>query len=456
MPRNLPRAESVHVALRACAVAALGFAAAVRAEPLQWSADLAAGYEHTDNLNRSEQSPESAGFATGTARFGLLDRTRTLYADMEAVGNWYDFPSGSTGQDFRPAVDGFFEWVPVPERFMWRLSDNYGEIAPNSNGALAPAGIERLNVLSTGPDLRLPISADNTFIAEARYSRADYQVSPSDNHRLSGQVGIAHELENTALLSFDVAHGRTSSDSGGPSYDISSLFANYLVVGRRGGIDASVGVSKLKSNTDSPTGAFADIRLEHDLSASTSLSMDLVHRFGDAAGAFARRQDLDTDIGNIANVQASGVALRETAADVGLGFSGRRTVAGLSVAYYNEREYGTGVSATSRHGTDLLGSFEFTLRPDFVFGGEAIQRFWDDTVSSGARGTELRGYLTWQFFRSLGLTLAAERYEQSHTIANYTETRYYATLAWRLSRGEVTRVRPGFDTAARRRFQYER
>ncbi len=424
---------------------------------LQFSAGVEAGYEHTSNLYRTPQAPESAEFATGTGRIMLVDQTRTLYADVEAVGRWFDFPEGTPGSDFRPAADVFVMWTPVADTFGWRFTDSLGEIAANANGGLAPADRERVNVFSTGPDLRLPLGAGSYFFtAGARYSRADYENSPTDSDRLAGQAGLARELDSGALLSFNVLHERTEQDATGTDYDVSNVFLNYMLGGARGALDASVGVSRLSSGGDEPTGAFADIRLVRDLNASLSLAVDLVHRFGDAAAVFGRRQDLEPDIGSIANVQVTGQALRETAGDVGLAFTGRRTVAALAVSHYRERTYGGAIAATDRNGTDLAATVDFTLRPDFVIGADAVQRWWEDATSSSARASELRGRVTWQFIQRLGLSVGAEHYEQSNTNQDYTETRYFARLAWQFTRGEVTRQRPGFDAAARRRIQYGR
>ena len=429
-------------------------AAAQTAGP-QWSADIAAGVEHTDNLNRTEQSPESASFGTARGHFTLLQQTRTLYADFDGVGIWRDFPTGTPGPDFTPAADTLVVWTPVAERFSWRLSDNLGEIAPSSNGALAPVNRERLNVLSTGPNLQIPWGDSNWFTAAARYGRVDYQISPADGNRVAGQLGVAHGLDNGALLSLNVSQARTSLDSTDVRYDIGSLYANYLQTGARGAIDGSVGVSRLRNSSDQSTGAYADVRLMRELTAQTSIVLDLVHRYGDAAAVFSRQQDLETDIGSIANVQPSGQALRETAADLSLTWGARRTDAGFTLYHYRETQYGTSAT-THRRGTDVLGYFEFKLLPNFIIGGEGAERWWSDETTDSARASELRGYVTWQFLSRLGLSAGAEHYTQSHSLQNYTETRYFAALAWQVTRSEVVRERPTFDTAARRRIQYGR
>ena len=126
------------------------------------------------------------------------------------------------------------------------------------------------------------------------------------------------------------------------------------------------------------------------------------------------------------------------------------------MSHYRERTYGGAIAATDRNGTDLAATVDFTLRPDFVIGADAVQRWWEDATSSSARASELRGRVTWQFIQRLGLSVGAEHYEQSNTNQDYTETRYFARLAWQFTRGEVTRQRPGFDAAARRRIQYGR
>jgi hypothetical protein len=117
---------------------------------LQFSAGVEAGYEHTSNLYRTPQAPESAEFATGTGRIMLVDQTRTLYADVEAVGRWFDFPEGTPGSDFRPAADVFVMWTPVADTFGGGSPTAWAKCG-HANATCRPIVNESMSSALTGP-----------------------------------------------------------------------------------------------------------------------------------------------------------------------------------------------------------------------------------------------------------------------------------------------------------------
>src|ERR1039458_3760290 len=198
-----------------------GPATASGPDDLLWSSELDAGVEHTSNLNRSEQAPEAATFATVTGNYTLIEQTQSVYADLNTVDTWRDFPTGTPGGDFTPALNTFLLWTPVLDMFSWRLSDNLGEISPNSNGALAQPGRESVNVASTGPNLLVPLGGSNLFTASARYSRINFQTSTQDNgYREVAQAGIGHVLAYGGILSFNGSEARTVADVTGVPYDV--------------------------------------------------------------------------------------------------------------------------------------------------------------------------------------------------------------------------------------------
>jgi hypothetical protein len=454
--RNGAKLDATGLWIGIGALLGLSVAAAPAAESLQWSADLTAGVEHTSNLLRTETAPEAATFATAGVNLTLLEQTRTLYADLNTVDIWRDFPAGTPGGDFTPALDAFLLWTAVPDVFSWRVNENLGLIAPFSNGALAEPDRERVNVASTGPNLQLPWGRSNWITASARYSRVNFQRSTEDNgYRIAGQAGIGHELAIGGVLSLNAAEARSVAETSGVHYEVGTAYVNYLQASARSTIDASLGVSRVTAG-NTPTDVYADLRVSRHLTPHTAVIVDFVHRYADLAEVFTRQQDLDLNIGSIEIAQATDQVIRETSVAVSLTWTGRRTDVIVSGYQFYDKQFNAGPLGLSQRGASLYGELGFKLRPNLTFGVDAYFERLSNGQLSGARDSAIRGHLTWQATSRLGLAVGAEAYAQSSAPLTYRETRYYASVTWRLTRGQLTRQRPEFDSAARRRMQYGR
>jgi hypothetical protein len=433
-------------------------ASAPAAEQLQWSAEVDAGVEHTSNLNRSEQSPESATFATATGNYKLVEQTQYLYADVATVDTWRDLPAGTPGGDLTPSLDAFLIWTPVSDVFSWRLTDNLGEIAPNSNGALAQPDRERVNVASTGPSLQLPLGSNNVFTASARYSRVNFQTTTlDDGYRLAGQTGVGRVLGIGGVLSLNVTDVRTAADANAVPFNVGTVYANYTQSDVRGSIDGDLGVSRLTNVANTPTGIYADIRLTRKLTPRTSVIFDFVHRYADLAAVFTRQQDLDVNVGDIQNAQASGQVVRESSVALGVSWTARRTQVVVSGYQYSEKQYNGGPVSLNETGANFYADVEFRLRPDLSLGAGGFAKFWSAPGDSGARDLAYSAHATWQFLEHVGMVVGVERYSQANVPGNdYQETRYYASVIWRLNRGDPVSRHREFDSPELRRIQYVR
>ena len=435
-----------------------------------WEADVGAGVTHTDNLERTATDPESDNLATGTAKLLVLEQTRSLFADVDALGTWRDLPSDATGERFMPNVNAFALWTISPEVFAWNFSDNLGTISNNANGGLDDANQRRVNVYNTGPDLRLG-NGINALTVQARYGAVNYSGDKFyDNERLSAAAGFEHQTDGGAVTSLTAERSRTRERQTKDINTIDSAMLGYTNTGARGTVDAKVGFSRLsrdpgiysQSPADSANGFSGDVRLERTLTPNTSLSVDVVRRYGDSADVFERQQSLEPDTNVVGNVLATNNPIQETSEDVGYGWIGRRSSATLSVSHYEQQQALALVPTdpavnVDRKGTAAQLDVGFSFTPRLSLDGSAARLNWTDETNDDAHSTAATLALGWQVTNAVDVTLSAQRYTQDSTQAVYTENRYYAGITVRLTRNKLDSTRrPGLDTAARRRVQQER
>lgn len=435
-----------------------------------WEADLGAGITHTDNLERTDTNPESDNLATGTAKLLVLEQTRSLYADVDALGTWRDLPSDSNGESFQPNVNAFALWTISPELFAWNFSDNFGTISNNANGGLDENNQQRLQVYSTGPDLRFG-NGINALTVQARYGAVSYSGEQLyDNERLSAAAGFEHQTDGGAVTSLTAARSRTRERYTKDINTIDSVMLGYTNTGQRGTVDAKLGMSRLSrapgvnslSPGDSANGFSGDVRLERTLTANTSLSLDVIRRYGDSADVFQHQQSLEPDTTVVSNVLATNNPIRETSADLGYGWLGRRSSAALTLSHYEQMQAlalvpTDPVTDINRKGTAAEIDLEFSFTPRLSLNGSASRLNWTDEVNDDAHSTAASIGLGWQVTNAVDVTLTAQRYTQDSTQALYTENRYFAGITVRLTRTKISaQRRPGLDTAARRRVQQER
>jgi hypothetical protein len=370
---------------------------------------------------------------------------RTFEVDAAGGAVYRRYDAAGFPDDFLPTVHAVMQWAPVPERFAWVLTENYGQRSIDANDSLVPPDREYLNVTGTGPDLRLGLGEGSWLTSAARFSKVDFEESPFDNERLAGRVSYEQEIGSGQRWSANFTHARTEFTGTPEPFRIHTAHAGYVAVGARGALDANAGFTTLHNETESHDGYFADIRLERQLSGQTAISVDFVHRFADAADVFRRRQDLETDIDSSEDVLASADPLRETAVNVTYSWAGRRTRTAIGAWYFDEDSQGE--SSANRSGTGALLLGEMNLRPTLRIESRIEWRRESTTLDIPVRLAQGRFNVVWQFARTLGLSLGVEHYLRYGTReSDYDESRFLAFVAWDMKAFDPRLIRTSPDS----------
>jgi hypothetical protein len=431
-------------------------AAPVVASALEYQGEASLGVIGSDNLTRAPTQTESATIRT--ADFGLTLRQQTRTLDVDVVGGLVYRDYGITGidDDLLPSLNARLQATLSPDRLIWTVTENLGEIAAFSNGGLLPPDRERLSVFSTGPDLKLPVADKYWLTAAARVGRSDFETSPVDATRYMGRVGVARDLASGGTVSVNVRAGQTNFSAATPTYENWSGYVEYVVGNARTEVNAGAGITGVKQGAVSNTGFMLDLRAQHQIDTASLVYADAVYRIADTFEVYQRRQDLEFDVNSVTDVLASGQAVREFSVAAGYGWAGRRTRLSIGADYAKESAVGVG-TFPGREYKGVNGTAEFDITPKLAVNAATIWR--DESAASTSNGWVGQHQLGVLFKpgKSIALRGGYERYRQSNgQPTDYSENRYFLRVEWRPENPNLLPARPGLEAPRANRVRQAR
>src|SRR5690606_29900969 len=91
----------------------------------------------------------------------------------------------------------------IPQRLVWRIEEDLGEVRQSSTRPETPDNRERRNYFSTGPSFFLPLTRTDTLNLQASYARTDYdQTAESDTYRYSGTAALIHVMPSQMRITW--------------------------------------------------------------------------------------------------------------------------------------------------------------------------------------------------------------------------------------------------------------
>src|SRR5690348_7423816 len=176
----------------ACIVAALpGLVVAAQAPDAEegFRYSVSAGAIYTDNAGRSHTNQESETSAelgvNAMLRHERERQTASLAADLQFQSHSYGtYADGVVGGATASAGYRLFR-----DALTWTIDDEFGKALIESHSLATPDNTQNLNVLSTGPDIRLPLGPRTGVLVQGRWTDVSYEKSSYGNRRLSGVLG---------------------------------------------------------------------------------------------------------------------------------------------------------------------------------------------------------------------------------------------------------------------------
>ena len=246
------------------------------------------GVLRSDNPYRLPEGSAAETVTDTLAGLHFQRQTARFEANADASVNYRAHLENSENNETLPRIGAGARYAIVPERFIWKIEDNLGQISTRPFDALSPVDRENANFFSTGPEFIQPLGARNRLLAEVTYGRVNYEVSPTDNERINATAAFERSLSRTSSLSLDYEHEEVKF-SNSPllrRYENNGSFVKYALEAARTSVSIEAGGETLTVAGSSETGARYALALERVLNPLTVLTAEYRHGFSDAANTF--------------------------------------------------------------------------------------------------------------------------------------------------------------------------
>jgi hypothetical protein len=265
------------------------------AEYTNW--DVAAGLGESDNINLSADHPKAQTMSAVNAFFDFI-RSGSHF-DLNAVGNFSDtdYLEGYYSNQVLGRFDGLADVTLWDRHFTWLVRDDYGNQQIDILQSLTPANLQRVNVFSTGPDLKLDPTPTSFVELQGIYSRNSWQDEPFSGNTESASATVGHNLSPTSAISlvgqvqenrFDDTNTSTNVDySTNTDYQVREYYGHYTFAELRTRVDLQGGVAQANDRGPWSTSPLARLSLAHSVSPFSTVSLSAGRDYSNAMGSFA-------------------------------------------------------------------------------------------------------------------------------------------------------------------------
>lgn len=328
------RARLLRAAVAQCCGWLLLHATSTQAATLQ----LDLGAEHSDNATRVATDEQSDTIGTAGIALGVEDIRPRLETHIAADLQYRRYFDDTYDNDVVGGFNGDVAWSIIPERFIWVVEDNYGQIVTDRLAADTPDNRDDFNYFSTGPDIILGLGARTSLLLSGRWSDSYFGATDEDSETVEGTAGLARKVseENTVSLNAHVSE---------ISYDDSALFEEYQISeghlrweseGSRTTFSLDAGYTQAERGDDKSSGPLVRLDLKRELTSRTTFGLQAGSEFDDTASAFRIDQNAVGVSPETADLLAAGDVFRNTYVYLTLGTERERTE--LSAALYGRKE----------------------------------------------------------------------------------------------------------------------
>jgi hypothetical protein len=265
-----------------------------------WGLDL--GVRYTDNVGRVDVDEQSETIGIAGLRFAFdVDRPR-LDGRAAADLRYQEYFDNTFDADINGGLDGLLSFAFVPERFLWVVQDNFGQVSRNRRVADNPANRQDINFFSTGPDLTLPLGSRTSFQVSGRWSDEYFEDGNQGSTNLSGSVGLVQQVSTAITVSANGSYFSEDFDSDElfVDYDVTQAFLRLQLTGARTTLSLDGGASRLEQDGGSTKSESALVRLELTrlVGARSSFRLAAGTTPSNTAQTFRRDQELGgVDVG---------------------------------------------------------------------------------------------------------------------------------------------------------------
>lgn len=409
------------------------------------SLGVEAGAGYTDNIRRVEHGKDDEKIGVLGVDLSWSEKTRRVEGDALIDLSYNEYLDDTYDGEVLGTADGTLTIGIIPERLAWLFQDSFGQVQSDPFAPVTPETRENLNYFTTGPSLSMRLGSAASMQIFGRYALSSYEDSPLDSKQTSGGLGLFRELSSRSTVGLNVSVERVRYDDTPESdFDREGAFLSYALNGARTEISTELGYSRLKPESgDTDGGLYASISLSRTLSSSSTLYVDAGRQFTDSGEAL--RSSIEGGSIGDASVTATDDPFENTYAGVRWAFVRHRTGLNLGVRWEQDRYEVQTLLDRTRVAYDAGVSRRLGPTLDLGLNVSLNDEEFDNT-NFDSKELIVRGNLSWQAGRRLGLTLSLERHDRSASDASdYKENRVFLTLNYR----PIAAPTPGAGRAAR-------
>lgn len=192
--------------------------------------EIGLGIRHDDNINLSEDEPESENVVFGSLKFTARKESPKL--DMRARGNlrYLNYLGGTYDDEIRGELSGQVDWTILPNRLHWVAEDYLSRQAVDILGSPDPGNQQQVNIFMTGPSLLFRLGRHNVAQVDVRYMNTYAEETKSFNgNRLIARASLLRELSPTTVASFNLEGSKSEFDEDATANDYKRWDAYFTV-----------------------------------------------------------------------------------------------------------------------------------------------------------------------------------------------------------------------------------
>ena len=269
--------------------------------------ELRVGVGHSDNISRTETNPISETVALAGVRLNLSHTTSGV--DLNVVGDveYRSYLDDTFDNDTFGSIDSDVVFTLSPRFLSWGVEHRFGHVVLDPFAPETPRTRERVNTLSTGPNITVPMGSANSLGLTGRFSDNSYSETDIDNETMDGQLSFSRALSRSRTIALNVAATRVEFDNSqlNSSFDRQSAFFEFDSQNSKGSINLRLGVNELHDQGVVRDGELIELTFVRDLTARTSFELLANQRLTFVGEAFNNRQgpgQIFQDTQNIAGV----------------------------------------------------------------------------------------------------------------------------------------------------------
>jgi hypothetical protein len=235
------------------------------------------------------------GAAAGDIRFRTYSADIVADDDDELVGS----------------IDGIAAVDLVRDRFSWLFVGNYGQTRQNALQADSPQNRQGATVLSTGPQVALPLGTLNILRLSAQKSWRTFEdTSEFDSQATVARIGLARALSPVSQLGIDLSRTEVEVDDSDGEYEIDSYFLTYNKRLASGGVQLWAGEGRVSIADQSTSSEIFNANWSREFGAYSRFSIIASKQFTDAGELFRLGINAGTSgVGGFGAVGGPGAAL---------------------------------------------------------------------------------------------------------------------------------------------------